>query len=142
MSENRIRPDCDRVFVVTAGYYSDFHIVAVRATREEAEAIRVHLVREFDDSAKVEEYALDGPPNAENGLFWWRIYVTTAHDEVSAELTSEPMGVEFVNTVEGRRFPFAWAQGSVMARDHQHALKIASEKRAELIVWKDQQVQP
>jgi hypothetical protein len=44
----------DKVYIVTEGEYSDYHIIAVFATREEAEK----LVKFLNTDAEIEEYTL------------------------------------------------------------------------------------
>lgn len=51
-----------KVYVITCGEYSDYHICAVCSTRERAEELRP-LYSDRYDIAEIEEYEMDKAPN-------------------------------------------------------------------------------
>lgn len=51
-----------KVYVITSGEYSDYHICAVCSTRERAEELRP-LYSDRWDIAEIEEYEMDKAPN-------------------------------------------------------------------------------
>lgn len=57
-----------KVYVITCGEYSDYHICAVCSTRERAEELRP-LYSDRYDIAEIEEFEMDqGPANAESRI--------------------------------------------------------------------------
>jgi len=116
------------VYLVTSGYYSDYGIDSAWATREEAEA-RAKTLR-YDD-VRVEPFYVGLPAPAKD---YWR--VAFHHQGVEVVEYARTVGrVEaghFRRVVEyGGRLA---VHGTVYchARDAEHAIKIASERKA---VW-------
>jgi len=48
----------DKVYVITKGYYSDYHICAVTAEKKRAEELKKMYTDDYD-AAKIEEYKLN-----------------------------------------------------------------------------------
>lgn len=76
-----------KVYVITQGSYSDYHIVGVKLTREEAERVVVHANDEdYYDYAEIEEYDTDDikiDTNEEMKDKYWKEYdyhTLEAHD--------------------------------------------------------------
>lgn len=132
------------VYIVTQGTYSDYHIVGVFITQEHAQALvdlyPATLEREKMD---IEEWPLEDTPPTPVGM---------AAYSVSMEATGAASRVErSVNQIwaaqnahtlvynNGReRVP--WMVTHMFARDDEHAIKIANERRAYLIAteqWTD-----
>ena len=112
------------IYVVTDGYYSDYQIKGVFDDETLAEQFRLHF-----GYHSVEEYVLNlSAPQLRAGL---QVYeVRMAHDGTVqyVKRCSDPPN----NTVE------FWGDDSCMhtemwAKDEQHAVKIANERRAQVL---------
>lgn len=117
----------NKIWIVTSGNYSDYHIVSVFSSQELADKFAAH-----DKDRSVEEYEIDlHAEQIRSGLntFYVRmnrdgdgsVYSRDPDDEVELSLSDTPRA-------EGRVL-----YGTVWAEGKQHALKIANEKRAQLI---------
>ncbi len=118
-----------KIYVVTTGSYSDYHIVALYSTEEQAQK----ALELGDEEARIEEYELDSfkipeyPPGHKPWLI--RIEYNTskivlAFQEYFWE-RSEWSPMEKFYDIEGF-VPEFWVQ--CWARDQEHAEKIALEK--------------
>ena len=124
------------IYVVTQGEYSDYRIVAVYDTKDAAEYHMEHLTGEYYDDVNVEEYELN-PRGAflKGGLRPFRITMTregnTSH--------IEKCGVEYASNGHVNLDPHGSnGRFCVLARNEQHAVKIANERRTRLIadgIW-------
>ena len=127
-----------KAYVLTEGEYSDYHIVGVYSTKENAEAVKRWIVAEDDDSyiaslIDIEEYELDpGVDAIRQGLNAYRTQMswdgtTDGVYRVDADYDRE----SFI----GSKIEANWwgVSGQVFARDEQHAVKIVNEKRAQMI---------
>ena len=127
------------VYIVTCGRYSDYHIVCACSDKTRADA----FAAEFSDGS-VEELEVDGGPLSlglryfEGSMGWNG--VCEAHRRAPYETRLEPISVEkydysrYTNNPKNiteeqlRGFRFGcWA------KDEQHAIKMANEKRAQLL---------
>lgn len=139
-------------FVVTDGDYSDYHVVAVFDDRGAAERFVATNSLQFtqwwqNTQYRIEEYALNAvTPQVPAGYSGW--YVKMLHDGSLADDKYDPVGAyqPFVVSDKGE-VALAGLRWHVLnldnertclyvtclARDQQHAIKIANEKRAELI---------
>lgn len=124
-------------YVVTAGGYSDYHICGVYSNREKAE-YAAQLFR-----GGVEEFEIDSYPEHPHGML--RFFVRMKHGGESMVGQSDPTGEE-CSPYEAHRFSADYWTGvqelwmHVWAKDEQHAVKIANEKRGQLIAgdqWPD-----
>ena len=120
-----------KVYIVTSGSYSDYHICAASLDKEHAELLAEKYTDSYDD-AEVEEYELDEFfEEAKRGYFWYwctcqiengmfgqvRIrkmdsYETGAVGKVTKAFRREQLHVD------------------VLAENDEHARKIAAEKFA------------
>ena len=120
-----------KVYIVTSGSYSDYHICAASLDKKRAEILAEKYTDSFDD-ATVEEYELDEffeeakqgyfsywcSCNVENGMFWQvRVGRYDSYDigMVGKVIESFRRGQLTVN---------------VLAENDEHARKIAAEKFA------------
>lgn len=113
-----------KVFVVTQGDYSDYHILAVFSTREKAEEYA--QARE----AEIEEFELDAmPTTGELGLAWYYVsmdrdgdthWVACLKDNQFNNAPRTELGVNRMSV-------------HVAAKSKEHAVKIANERRVQLI---------
>jgi hypothetical protein len=115
-----------KTYVITAGCYSDYHILAICSTKEKAEAAAFA----FGNAATVTEWEMDKVPNFPPGMSLWLVEMTRKGtvlrcSSLEAELTdTTTLKWEFYKN----NFFF-----ECCARDEKHAIKIANEKRTELI---------
>jgi len=122
-----------QIFVVTSGIYSDYGISAVFSTRELAEEFIKDFPRQSYDEHIIEEYLLDPklpqPKGNRQGFF---------------VQMSKSGNCEFIRKENSFQEEFFTGKISyfhdhssmniyVFADDEQHAIKIANEKRGELI---------
>jgi hypothetical protein len=116
-------------YIVTQGEYSDYKIVAVFSTRELAEAfLRVYDSQGTYDSADIEEHEIDPHQSEINaGLKVYEVTMDIDGNNAKAELNSDPdAGTEFYILRNYQQF---YGRTTCWARDEQHAIKIANERR-------------
>lgn len=115
-----------KVYLVTDGYYSDYHVRGVYSTMEKAEQAKLLYAADND----IEEYELDAVPDSPPGLVPFVVTITFSGDVKDVYRES---AVQF----EPRWYVTNW-DGSpcgrfyMWARDEQHAVKIANEWRAQI----------
>ena len=133
-----------KVYILTNGCYSDYHIVGAYSSKEAAQRWADHIIG--SDDARVEEYDVDHDHGVPRGLFPFTVlYVGMAKPFLGWKQVGwqEPRALEPQTLTPERQ---EWhpeessvsAVGSidVYAKDAKHALKIASEKRAQWIASK------
>lgn len=123
----------ERIFLLTAGQYSDQHVVGAFSSRENAEEFK----RSYPDSRdcsynELEEMRLDpGIAESRSGLRRWFVAMKRSGDVLSADLSryleipddaTSSWCVTFDGSYEFRHF-------RMWARDREHAIKIANERR-------------
>ena len=116
-----------KLLLVAAGYYSDYHLCGIYSTQEKAE-----YAKKLYDADEIEEYALDELPVHPKGMLLFSVSMKKDGDDShvyqrdasEAEDADEwqPLG----NPTE--RFEF-----HMWAKDEEHAIKIANERRVQLI---------
>lgn len=115
------------IWVVTEGEYSDYAIVGTFSTKENAEA----CIAVLGDCTRVEEWILDAYiPDFRQGLRPWMIWILRDGTVRNANETSdlpEPDAFYPTNQLAEKR---DLMQVCVFARDREHAIKIANERRA------------
>ena len=114
-----------KIYVVTQGEYSDYHIEGVTLDRQKAERwveLYNDSVGKYHDDAQIEEYESDS--FGANGLYLWQ--VDTDFGEVNCS----------VFCGRGPEWNYIDCDGdfhvTVMAKDRDHALKAAFDKVAML----------
>jgi len=125
-----------KVYLLTDGCYSDYHVVGVYSTKQAAEEVRVLIDSE---DASVAECPLDELKPIPDGFSLWRVEMgrdgTVLAAEQLAERVAERPSFGVWERYE-RGVPVqdsAYLQGWVLARDQEHAIKITNEKRAQII---------
>lgn len=122
------------IFIVTQGDYSSYHICAVFSERRLAELfVARYEVSEFDVKAEIEEWGLnlEVPTLAEGDRFF---YVEMARDGTVGELRLSEENHFRANKLGIGQGPYEnMILGEVLARDAQHAIKIANEFRSQAI---------
>lgn len=121
-----------KIYVVTKGEYSDYHIITATTDKELAEKIANKFTGDWDeDEASVEEYE-----DAEIYLKpIWKVKFDEHGNIKKCEKTDYEPDYKIVNECNyycyNREFSIV-----VEADNEEHAIKIASEKRAEYLARK------
>lgn len=115
-----------RVWVVTDGCYSDFHVVGVYSTKRKADR-RVELL---GPDGMATAYTLDQRVDTPPRMKAWRVTITYK-GEIYAAYPVDAEGFEPQGLSVG--YKNRNAAVSMWARDKKHAIKIAAELRAQAI---------
>jgi len=121
------------VYVVATGEYSDWRIASICSTSEKAELVHDAIGSEN----RIYEYVLDAYDDSiDQGLSCWRIVMRRDGDTMRSFKT-EPTGeMPCWNVWEKYETQTDYPSrlvGVMWACDEQHAVKIANEKRAQMI---------
>lgn len=121
-----------KVYVITKGAYSDYHICAVAATKEIAEKLQKIYSEDSWSDATIEEYDLN---EARDDV---RVFydVTFEDDRVSVRF-NEYDEKESIWLLKGNKWQSDRLIVCVRARDADHAVKIAQDRRAEYLAKKE-----
>ena len=125
----------NKVYIVTAGTYSDYHIVGATLDRKQAElACEVYGWKDsLGYSIDIEEYDLD----IFNGIKKEdHIYRVTIWENGGYSVKDE-RGCYYLNPINDEDMAWGDYTVTVVARDEAHALKIAQDKRAEYLARKE-----
>jgi hypothetical protein len=139
------------VFVVERGRYSDYHVVGVYSSRKNAKQIAdaLNAGDTYGDAATVAEWPIDPAVAELNQGMKQHTIVMLADGTVERCDAREFSAYEIGGSVEiwrrtqapaykGKAIPDA-LMATIWAKDATHAIKIANEKRAEMIAdgrWK------
>lgn len=124
----------DKVYIVTSGSYSDYHINCVFRTWEEAEAWVA--VRWNPGDYNIGEWGFDTPNPG--GLVGFRVVMDLDSGDVSWGCEDEHEGPAYYEArylppseycTFGKQTPSFEVEVMCLARDKEHAVKIASECR-------------
>ena len=110
------------IYLVTDGCYSDYRVLCVCSTRELAEEAKKLYMADND----IEEYVLDGLPEHPPGMLFYSVRMNAQGDTEIVERSAA--SDESWNPSSSGYVAFR-----VWAYDDQHAVKIANERRAQLI---------
>lgn len=122
-----------KVYVITEGAYSDYHICAVAATKEIAEKLRKIYSDKYSwADARIEEYDLNETRDDVRVFY----DVTFEDDRVSA-CFNEYGEKESIQFYKGNKSQSDRLIVCVRARDEDHAVKIAQDRRAEYLAKKE-----
>lgn len=133
------------IWVIEQGCYSDYHVVGVFSSKENAETIVAALNkdREWGDPATVEEWPLDpAVKDLNKGHFRYRVLMrrdgtveSVDQQEISAYHLAGQVTVWERSTAPayaGKNIPDV-LDATVWASSPKHAVKIANEKRTQMI---------
>jgi hypothetical protein len=114
-----------KVYIVTTGEYSDYRVIAAYSTREGADRCVAAAM-----GSEVEEYDLDPfATELRDGWLMWEVRMTRNGHVTSARPVGGVPTVKWSLNfdVENRMYT------SVIAKDREHAVKVATERRAQFI---------
>ncbi len=129
------------IYVVTSGQYSDYRIHAVFSTEALAGRYIEAIRRPYDD-VHIEQYELDAfKMSLRKGFNYFGIRMTKDGDSKVERASPDEHDTEPCKIFDNRKF----GSGVILyvetwAKDEQHAVKIANEKRVQLIAlgkWPD-----
>ena len=118
-----------KIYVITKGAYSDYHICAVASTKEIAEKLqKIYSDEYYWADAMIEEYDLN------EAMDDVRVFydVTFENNRVSA-CFNEYGEKESIDFYKGNGWKSDRLIVCVRARDEDHAVKIAQDRRAEYL---------
>lgn len=121
-----------KVYIVTSGIYSDYHIDRVFSTREKAQEYLDHIGNY--ENADIKEYNLD--EETPRGVFGYCVTISNSDGEATV------YRIDFNNFPCKRKDAFRWVPAqfhlpdrilfNIEAKDAPHAVKIASERLAQI----------
>ena len=117
-----------KIYIITKGCYSDYHICAVTMDKSRAEKLK----RLFDgrwEEAAIEEYTLDEAKKNEY------VYYIDFQDNSSPQIYIDEYS-GFVNSTPYVIYEYPAVRVYVHAKDEKHAMKIAQDEYAR---WKAEQ---
>lgn len=118
------------VYLATKGSYSDYRVLGVFTTREKAqERLDANKTEVYADDGSIEEFHLD-----QNGYLPGHLkfaHVRMSRNGETMEIKVEPYGYLSEDSWFGDQKSERWFH--MMARDTEHAIKIANERRTQLI---------
>ena len=115
-----------KVYLVTDGEYSDYHLCGIYSTREKAEEAKQIYVADRD----IEEIELDGLPEHIEGLYCYLVSMNKSGKLRSVDWLERSDRMNKDVTLWDHQ---EVADFFVMGRDSKHAIKIANERRSYLI---------
>lgn len=133
------------LYVVTEGEYSDYHIVGIYSTKEQAEKVKKYYSGLWD-YPDIEEWELDGdvPEDIESMREYYRVthYIDQWLKDTWTWKRFTKVGEEAKkefswNFFQGIRKEFTIDIPCDRVKDEKHAIKIAKDKRAELIAMRE-----
>ena len=117
-----------KVYVITKGIYSDYHICAVTSNKKTAKILQKMYSENSWSDARIEEWDLNGDPEEIRLMFrvvFGNIETICEFDEYeSREAIYSPKGSGVITV-------------HVRAKDKESAIKIAAERKAEYLARKE-----
>jgi len=118
-----------KIFVVTSGQYSDYGIAGIYSSKEKAEEAK----KLFNADNGIAEWELDAVPKHEKGTYYWSVEMDKEGNTQNVELqdashANKKWDWSPYGDAEKKLVYFG-----VWAKDENHAVKIANEKRGMLI---------
>ena len=128
-----------KVYAVSRGSYSDYRIVAVFSTKEQADELCRRYGEDMHDDADVEEWIVDAPmPN--DGLLQYTVWIGVDRNVHSLDVRDADKIVDDRNNeislykARGKRVENrANIYITCLAKSKEHAVKIANEKLTEVL---------
>jgi hypothetical protein len=114
-----------KIYVITKGCYSDYHIAAVTDDKEKAEFLKLKFSDEYDpaniEEYDTDEYSVEGIQNMK--LFYWKVSISHSQSVVYPYLS----GNQYFNVYADG------IQAVVIARTKEQAIKIVRDKYAQYL---------
>lgn len=114
-----------KIYVITKGCYSDYHIAAVTDDKEKAEFLKLKFSDECDpadiEEYDTDEYSVEGIQNMK--LFYWKVLIHKGNSLVYPYLS----GNQYFNVYN------TGIQAVVTARTKEQAIKIVRDKYAQYL---------
>ena len=115
-----------KLYLVAAGEYSDYHLCGIYSTLDKAE-----YAKKLYDANEIEEYTLDEIPAHPKGMLLYSVAMKPDGNDsrvYQRDASEAEDAYEWKSYGKSERFEF-----QMWARDEEHAIKIANERRAQLI---------
>lgn len=114
-----------KIYIITSGCYSDYHIDAVTDDKEKAEFLKLKFSNEYDpaniEEYDTDEYSVEGIQNMK--LFYWKVSICNGNSEVYPYLS----GNQYFNVHPDM------IKAVVIARTKEQAIKIVRDKYAQYL---------
>lgn len=121
-----------KVYVITAGEYSDYHICAVTLDPDNAEWLRKFYDKDSYTGACIEEFDTETVPERfKQGEKVWRVVFCRRGDVEFCVECSDNRADDIYMLVGGAVIVYVWA------KDEKSAIKIAAERRAKYLAEKE-----
>ena len=117
------------LFLVTDGDYSDYHVCGIFSTIEKAE----HAKKWFAADNEVKKITVDELPDHPEGMFWYSVYMKENGDTIKVEINSGDYSYPEIRWSPDDCQSEKCVEFEMWAEDEKHAVKIANEKRTQLI---------
>jgi len=135
------------LYLVSAGEYSDYHVVAICSTREKAELVIATDTSKYSEFNDIKEYELDAVADmvAQGYKVFFVLFndrgdviETASNQRLPGSVTPNAMGAPSHRSL-GDMPAGSIRIYDISARDSEHAVKIASEMRIKFLVTKEQE---
>lgn len=116
-----------KVYLVTEGWYSDYHICGVFSSEEKAKEAMALL-----SDGEMEEFELDPVSPHPPGMTFW--FVEMQRDGAACE--ARRISVSLADKTAEESAPLSGGKSwrfTMWARDREHAVKIANERRIQML---------
>ena len=114
-----------KIYVITKGCYSDYHIVTVTDDKEKAEFFKLKFSDEYDpahiEEYDTDEYSVEGIQNMK--LYYWKVSISNGNTGIYPYLS----GNQYFNVYSDG------IQAVVIARTKEQAIKIVRDKYAQYL---------
>lgn len=126
-----------KIYVITSGCYSDYHIDAVTDDKDRAEFLKLKFSDEYDE-ANIEEYDTDeyrveGMPNQ----LYWKVRVYKGSKPIIRPMLSGEVKFVVYNTHIGASVSYCvLCEAVVIAKTKEQALEIVRDKYAKYLAEK------
>ena len=121
-----------KIYVITKGEYSDYHICAVATDLEKANALAEFYSDRYD-AAEVEEYDTDDAPDLTKGKRMYRIRFAPSGDVTDINQSSPEY---YDEEIWQHRYGPGYIYVNVQADNEEAAIKIGAERRAKYLAEK------
>lgn len=124
-----------KIYIITKGDYSSYHICAVSTDKNKAETLRKAFSDSWDE-AQIETYESDEfLTEIENGF---KLYDCVMKEDGNMSITTFESSIDYINSADFKVKKYEKAyKVYVWAKDKEHARKIAADKIAEFKAKKE-----